>query len=243
MTSVEEWLKIATPLSERWVHIARHVSGSLGETLHPTYLLLRGIDEIEDEPRLSPTEKVTLLAAVGDSLLEQERRAIEAPLIGKENCLPEVSLRIGEWATALPAGIGPRVIDASSHLAHSMSRWARREWAVETKEDLGRYSYEVAGSLMMLYGDIWSWHGFPRIPYPYEVALGQYISIKDIIVDRDEDLAAGRDLWPAGWSRSEMMDYAHSFRSPAQRCRDHYPQGTAPRPFYDIVFEKAELQV
>ncbi|MEV0261111.1 squalene/phytoene synthase family protein [Streptomyces sp. NPDC050617] len=242
MTSVDEWLEIVKPFSERWVSISRHVSRSLGETLHPTYLLLRGIDEIEDDPALSPGDKAWLLAAVGDSLLERDRRRIEAPLLSRRYDLPEVSLRIGEWAAALPEGIGPRVVDAASNLAHSMSRWARCEWSVHTEADLGRYAYQVAGSLMMLYGDIWSWHGFPKIPYRDEVAFGQYVSIKDITVDRDEDLAAGRDLWPTGWGKDEMTAYADSFRPAARRCREHYGQGTEPRQFYDIVFDKAELQ-
>ncbi len=46
--------------------------------------------------------------------------------------MPEVTLRIGEWALLAPDSIAPRVWDATAAMADRMAYWAGNNWDIRT---------------------------------------------------------------------------------------------------------------
>ena len=72
--------------------------------------------------------------------------------------LPEVTLRIAEWALYCPLDFAPRVWDATSAMADRMAYWAELNWRMKTRADLDAYTFSVAGAVGLILSDIWAWH-------------------------------------------------------------------------------------
>ena len=111
----------------------------LQETVVAAYLCMRAIDEIEDHEALDTTTKAVLLRKVGLIMQSQttvnERVYFELQAAFKpfENILPEVTLRVGEWALHAPTVIAPRIWDATAAMADRMAQWVERNWEVLTR--------------------------------------------------------------------------------------------------------------
>ena len=65
--------------------------------------------------------------------------------------LPEVTIRIGEWALLAPETIAPRIWDATAAMADRMAHWASSNWKIHTEADLDRYTFGVAGAVGLLH--------------------------------------------------------------------------------------------
>ena len=137
--------------------------GGLRDAVAAGYLCLRSIDEIEDHPTLSGADKASLLGGI--SRILQSQTSVETfahdefTQLFKDfrEELPEVTLRIGEWACYAPTFIAPRVWEATATMADRMAQWATVNWRVSNKSDLDRYTYGVAGAVGLLLCDIWAW--------------------------------------------------------------------------------------
>ncbi len=101
----------------------------LQEAVASAYLCMRAIDEIEDHATLENHTKGILLQSISQTLQAGvDGFAVDAFSIGfkgYEDSLPEVSLRIREWAILAPESIAPRIWDATAAMADRMAYWSQ----------------------------------------------------------------------------------------------------------------------
>ena len=186
----------------------------LQETVAAAYLCMRAIDEIEDHDELESADKARLLRNVGLIMQSQtmvnDRVLFELDAAFKpfENILPEVTLRVGEWACHAPKIISPRIWDATAAMADRMAQWVERSWVVRTESDLDAYTYSVAGAVGLLLCDIWAWFDGSQIDRNAAIHFGRGLQAVNILRNRDEDLERHVDYYPQGWSREQMFAYA-----------------------------------
>ncbi|MFG0320176.1 MAG: squalene/phytoene synthase family protein, partial [Planctomycetota bacterium JB042] len=139
--------------------------------------------------------------------------------------LPEVTLRVGEWADLPPASIRPRVWDAIAAMADRMAGWVEAEFRVDTEEDLDAYTYAVAGAVGVLLSDLWAWYDGTQTDRVEATAFGRGLQAVNILRNRDEDLAEGVDFFPDGASVDRMQAYARRQLEVADRYTDSLPPG------------------
>lgn len=99
-----------------YLPISQLPSGLL-EAVASAYLCMRAIDEIEDHPELDNSTKAKLLQVISLNLQATNHAVTADELSVKlkkyEQQLPEVTIRIGEWASLAPKTIAPRIWDAT----------------------------------------------------------------------------------------------------------------------------------
>ncbi|HEX6384802.1 MAG TPA: squalene/phytoene synthase family protein [Anaerolineae bacterium] len=196
-----------------FIPISRLPDG-LQEAVGAAYLCMRALDEIEDHPSLDAARKVRLLRRV--SLSFQAWTGFQRPpvddfaslLAPYQSLLPEVSLRLGEWAACAPAFIASRIWDTLAATADRMAYWVARGWNIQTETDLNRYTYAVAGTIGILLCDIWAWFDGAQMDRTQALCFGRGLQAVNILRNRADDLARGVDFFPTGWSRDEMDAYA-----------------------------------
>lgn len=133
----------------------------LKEAVASAYLCMRAIDQIEDHPNLDNLSKAQLLREISSQLQSISTEIAVADF--SRLCsthpqpLPEVTIRIGEWATLVPESIAPRIWDATAAMADRMAHWAVKGWKIETETDLNCYTFSVAGAVGLLLSDLWAW--------------------------------------------------------------------------------------
>jgi len=161
MTLRTEALKSLKETSRTIYIPIRRLPDGLLEAVSSAYLCLRAIDEVEDHPALDNATKAKLLRRI--SLNLQAATDTTSPDTFSEGLhdnqfnLPDVSLRIGEWASLAPATIAPRIWDATAAMADRMAHWAECNWHIEMESQLNQYTFSVAGSVGLLLSDLWGW--------------------------------------------------------------------------------------
>ncbi|MBV8884426.1 MAG: phytoene/squalene synthase family protein [Chroococcidiopsidaceae cyanobacterium CP_BM_RX_35] len=195
-----------------YIPISRLPAG-LQEAVASAYLCMRAIDEIEDHPKLDNQTKAKLLQAISLSL----QAAVDGCPVEDFSVLlslhqgpplPEVSIRIQEWAELAPATIAPRIWDATAAMADRMAYWASHNWAIRTEADLDRYTFGVAGAVGLLLSDLWAWYDGTNTSRPQAIGFGRGLQAVNILRNRTEDLARGVDFFPDGWNREDFYAYA-----------------------------------
>lgn len=184
---------------------------NLQEAVASAYLCMRAIDEIEDSPTLDNALKAKLLQSISLNLqaaTDSSTHALSTTLKDYENLLPEVSLRIGEWAVLAPQSIAPRIWDATAAMADRMAYWAARNWQINTEDDLNRYTFGVAGAVGLLLSDLWAWYDGSKTDRINAIGFGRGLQAVNIIRNRSEDLERGVDFFPDGWTKEQMQVYA-----------------------------------
>jgi len=188
----------------------------LQETIAAAYLCMRSIDEIEDHKELDLTSKANLLEAVSQVLQSQssissfDQESLKE-LFNHHNNLPEVTIRLGEWACHPPESIAPRIWETTSAMADRMAYWVSRNWDIQTKADLDSYTYSVAGSVGLLVCDIWAWFDGTQIDRVYAIQFGRGLQAVNILRNRSEDIVRDVDYYPVGWGQQEMFSYARNY--------------------------------
>jgi farnesyl-diphosphate farnesyltransferase len=175
---------------------------------------MRAIDEIEDHQELGTADKSRLLQRVG--LIMQSQTTIndhvlfelEAAFQPFKNFLPEVTLRVGDWACHAPRMISPRIWDATAAMADRMAHWVERNWEMRTETDLDAYTYSVAGAVGLLLCDIWAWFDGTQIDRNAAIHFGRGLQAVNILRNRKDDLSRKVDYYPKGWTREQMFCYA-----------------------------------
>lgn len=186
----------------------------LQEAVASAYLCLRAIDEVEDHPDLDAGLKARILHGMGMLLQAQtsvETFAHEAFTQFFDNFdmpLPEVTVRVAEWACYAPRFIAPRIWDATAAMADRMAHWALDGFKVRDQGDLDRYTYGVAGAVGLMLCDIWGWFEKVQIHRSHGIEFGRGLQLVNIIRNRQEDLARGVDFFPEGWDEARMFSYA-----------------------------------
>jgi len=186
----------------------------LQEAVASGYLCMRAIDEIEDHPSLESSIKVKVLQGI--SLLLQAQTSVEN--FGFERFekffdsfgidLPEVTVRVGEWACYAPKFIAPRIWEATSGMADRMAHWALNGFHVDDQSDLDRYTYGVAGAVGLMLCDLWGWFEKVQIDRSRGIQFGRGLQLVNILRNREEDLERGVDFYPEGWTDEQMFEYA-----------------------------------
>jgi farnesyl-diphosphate farnesyltransferase len=181
----------------------------LREAVTSAYLCMRAIDEIEDHPNLPTNTKVDLLKSIGEILLlhnrEEKLTALFQPF---QSTLPEVTLRLAEWAEHSPSPITPLIMESTANMALGMAHWVSKEWRMRNEEDLDQYTYFVAGLVGVLLSDLWFWFEGIETDKGQAVAFGRGLQAVNMIRNRREDLDRGVDYFPDRWGMEEMIAYA-----------------------------------
>lgn len=209
----------------------------LQEAVAAGYLCMRAIDEIEDHPTLPAAVKAKLLQEIclildsQTSVAAFDHARFEALFAPHREQLPEVTLRLAEWACYAPDFIAARVWEATSAMAGRMRDWVLNGFTVSSQADLDRYTYSVAGAVGLLLCDLWAWFEHVQIHRSLAIQFGRALQSVNILRNRKEDLQRGVDFYPESWSDAEMQNYArrnlHDF--------DTYLQGLAANTFTDFV--------
>jgi len=186
----------------------------LREAVASGYLCMRALDEIEDHPRLSSQQKVEILGKLslafqGQTSLEAfDRTPIDGILQSYDGTLPDVSLRLADWAIMAPAAITPRIWEAIAAMADRMAHWARVNWSIGSLEDLDRYTFSVAGAVGIMLCDLLAFFEGAQVDRTHAVLFGRGLQLVNILRNRTDDLARGIDFFPPGYSRERLMAYA-----------------------------------
>lgn len=200
--------------------------GGLQDAVISGYLCLRAIDEIEDHPRLENRAKATLLRSISRVL--QTSFAAEdftAVLDHYRQELPEVTLRVGEWALLAPLPVAPRVWEATATMADRMAQWADDGWTIRTEADLDRYTFGVAGSVGLLLSDLWAWYNGTQTNRLNAVGFGRGLQAVNILRNHAEDVARGVEFFPRGWQEEDMQTYARRNLALADAYAGSLPPG------------------
>lgn len=194
-----------------YIPISR-LPAELQKAVASAYLCMRAIDEIEDHPELSNSNKVELLRIISLSLQAAKdsftAKELALTLSNHYQLLPEVTIRIGEWAILAPETIAPRIWDAIAAMADRMALWGECAWKINEEADLDRYTYSVAGAVGLLLSDLWAWYDGTQTNRSHAVGFGRGLQAVNILRNRTEDLARQVDFFPNGWSKENMHKYA-----------------------------------
>lgn len=212
MNSSEDALEILKETSRTFYIPISHLPLGLQEAVASAYLCMRAVDEIEDHPELDNQTKIKLLqtisltlqATADDLIIDDFSRVFSL----HQGQLPEVSIRIGEWARLAPGTIAPRIWDATASMADRMAYWAFHGWAIRTETDLDCYTFGVAGAVGLLLSDLWAWYSGTNTNRSQAIGFGRGLQAVNILRNRTEDLARGVDFFPDGWNTEDMHIYA-----------------------------------
>ncbi len=196
-----------------YIPIVRLPKG-LQEAVASAYLCMRAIDEVEDHPDLDGDTKATILKGMGQLL--QNQTSVEdfafdqfTEFFSSFNLdLPEVTTRVGEWSCYAPKFIAPRIWEATAGMADRMADWALNGFKVDNKADLDRYTYGVAGAVGLMLCDLWGWFEKVQIHRSFGIRFGRGLQLVNILRNREEDMARGVNFYPAGWTDTQMFQYA-----------------------------------
>ena len=231
MDSNTDALKILKETSRTfYIPIIRLPLG-LQEAVTSAYLCLRAIDQIEDHPELDNLTKSKLLRMISLTLQAGvDGFAIDAFFVGLrtyENLLPDVTIRIREWALLAPATIAPRIWDGTAAMADRMAYWAESNWKIHTESDLDRYTFGVAGAVGLLLSDLWAWYDGTQTNRNHAIGFGRGLQAVNILRNHTEDLMRGVEFFPEGWSAEKMHNYARRNLSLADAYIGSLPTGPA----------------
>ena len=211
-----------------FIPISRLPDGLL-EAVSSAYLCMRAIDEIEDHPNLDNALKSKLLRQISLNLqsgtAESSTTDFSTGLEGDEGMLPEVSLRIGEWALLAPPDIAPRIWDATAAMADRMAHWADVNWTINSKADLDSYTFSVAGAVGLMLSDLWQWHDGTKTDRGLALGFGRGLQSVNILRNYKEDGVRGVSFFPDDWTVDDMQAYARYNLMLADRYTDALPKG------------------
>jgi farnesyl-diphosphate farnesyltransferase len=202
---------------------------ALQRTTASAYLCFRAIDEIEDHPNLDNRVKALLLRRVSSifqSMDSEQDEEVFISLFGPhEELLPEVTIRIFEWARLAPPNIAPRIWDATSAMADRMANWTDKGWVLCDEYDLDRYTFSVAGSVGLMLCDLWAWFDGTKSNRDAAIGYGRALQAVNIINNREEDMQRGIDFYPYKWKTEDMYRYALKNLNMADKYVSTLPKG------------------
>lgn len=186
------------------------LGSTLKKTVGAAYLCMRAIDEIEDHETLDLKTKEHLLRSTSDLLKGDFDEVAYQNLVSPyESQLPEVTLRLGDWIEFCPSEIVNKVKDSTRTMAIGMADWVKKDWHIQTKEDLDDYTYYVAGLVGVMLSDIWKWHKNIETNHDLAIGYGRGLQAVNVLRNQHEDYAErGVRFIPDGWTRDDMFHYA-----------------------------------
>ncbi|MGB3508824.1 MAG: phytoene/squalene synthase family protein [Microcoleaceae cyanobacterium] len=224
-------LEILKETSRTFYIPINQLPSGLKEAVASAYLCMRAIDEIEDHPDLDNFTKAKLLRRT--SLILQEgvdhssfRKFSEKWDLNISH-LPEVTVRVGEWAILASETIAPRIWDVTAAMADRMAYWAENNWTIHTESDLDRYTFSVAGAVGLLLSDLWAWYDGTQTNRTEAIGFGRGLQAVNILRNYTEDLDRGVDFFPDGWTREDLQVYAQRNLLLADSYTNSLPCGPA----------------
>jgi farnesyl-diphosphate farnesyltransferase len=213
-----------------YIPISRLPSG-LQEAVASAYLCMRAIDEIEDHGGLDNFTKARLLRRISINLQSSvDTSSIEDFSGGLETYsrfLPEVTLRVGEWALLAPKSIAPRIWDATAAMADRMAYWAEMNWEIHTEPELDQYTFSVAGAVGLLLSDLWAWYDGTQTNRSHAIGFGRGLQAVNIVRNYRDDLGRGVNFFPDTWTAGDMLAYARRNLKQADAYTKSLPTGPA----------------
>lgn len=211
-----------------YIPIAR-LPSNLQEATACAYLCMRAIDEVEDHPNLDNLSKARLLKAISLKLQSTTREtAVDdfSQLFDTYPQLPEVTIRIGEWAALGPESIAPRIWDATAAMAERMAHWALTDWKIDTETDLDCYTFSVAGAVGLMLSDLWAWYDGTATNRSQAIGFGRGLQAVNILRNVNDDLERGVNFFPNGWTKENMQMYARRNLTLVDAYTKALPQGS-----------------
>jgi farnesyl-diphosphate farnesyltransferase len=203
----------------------------LQEAVSSAYLCMRSIDEIEDHSDLDNASKAALLRSISQTLQTGSNGfavdAFTAELNPYREQLPEVTIRIRDWALLAPEEIAPRIWDATAAMADRMAYWAEINWNIQTESDLDRYTFSVAGAVGLLLSDLWAWYDGTQTNRTEAIGFGRGLQAVNILRNHHEDLRRGVDFFPTNWDAVQLDAYARRNLALADAYISTLPVGPA----------------
>lgn len=186
------------------------------------YLMMRAIDEIEDNenPAVTNELKHSILTEVSKLILEptfDEEKYLQILAPVKEY-MPEVTLRLGDWICLIPEEAVEIVKNSTSEMAEGMGKWALANFQVKTKEDLDDYTYYVAGLVGVMLSQLWEQFAGVKTDRDLAIGYGRGLQLVNILRNQQEDMEErGVSFVPEGWTRSDLFGYAEENLEKADR--------------------------
>jgi farnesyl-diphosphate farnesyltransferase len=191
---------------------------------------MRAIDEVEDHPLVDNVMKAKILRQISLNLQSgTDKSASDCFSLGLNeynHLLPEVTLRVGEWALLAPESIAPRVWDATAAMADRMAYWAENNWIISNEAALDQYTFSVAGAVGLLLSDLWAWYDGTQTNRTHAIGFGRGLQAVNIIRNHSEDLRRNVDFYPQGWRGEDMRQYARR----NLKLADYYTKALPPGP-------------
>jgi farnesyl-diphosphate farnesyltransferase len=141
--------------------------------------------------------------------------------------LPEVTIRINEWALLAPESVAPRIWDATAAMADRMAHWALTGWKIDTETDLDCYTFSVAGAVGLLLSDLWAWYDGTATNRSLAIGFGRGLQAVNILRNSTEDLKREVNFFPNDWTKENMQMYARRNLSLADAYTKALPKGPA----------------
>ncbi|WP_134703597.1 squalene/phytoene synthase family protein [Ammoniphilus sp. YIM 78166] len=209
-----------------FIPISRLTPG-VQEAVASAYLCMRAIDEIEDHPQLPAEQKVHLLKAVSQILQGPfDPSEFKELFRSYGTTLPEVTLRLGDWTQLAPETIAEKIFSSTATMSDGMAEWVKKDWNIQSKEDLDDYTYYVAGLVGVMLSDIWVWYDNTETDRELAIGFGRGLQAVNIIRNRAEDHSRGVNYYPEGWEFSDMIAYARHNLSLANQYTESLKPGT-----------------
>lgn len=182
----------------------------LRKTVGSAYLCMRAIDEIEDHIELEAMVKQTLLREISQLLSETSfnKEAYKSLIAPHVDMLPEVTIRLGDWLDFCPGDMVDLVKAYTSEMAIGMAKWVKRDWHVQTSEDLDEYTYYVAGLVGVMLSDIWKRYDGTQTNRDLAIGYGRGLQAVNVLRNIDEDAERGVQFFPNNWTKEDMFQYA-----------------------------------
>jgi farnesyl-diphosphate farnesyltransferase len=183
------------------------------EAVMSAYLSMRAIDEVEDDPKLEKSTKIALLCSVSSAIQQHtadSQSDFSAIFQPHRDRLPEVTKRLDEWLALSPNAVAHLIRRTTSTMAQHMACWVNNNWRIRNKNDLDRYTFNVAGSVGVLLSKLWLWYDGTDSQEADAISCGRGLQAVNILRNRSEDLARGVDFFPDGWKRTDFVCYARN---------------------------------
>ncbi len=230
MTLMKDALETLEKTSRTFYIPIIHLPPQLQEAVASAYLCMRAIDEIEDHVELDNSTKAQLLRSISQTLQTGvDGFAVNAftEMHSYQHILPEVTLRIREWAILAPETIAPRIWDATAAMCDRMAYWADCNWKIYTEADLDQYTFSVAGAVGLMLSDLWAWYDGTQTNRTQALGFGRGLQAVNILRNHSEDLLRQVDFFPQGWTAAQLQTYARRNLALADAYTESLPLGPA----------------
>lgn len=206
LSDIDFCYEVLQKVSRSFVVVIQQLPPCLRDPVCIFYLVLRGLDSVEDDMDYDVTKKVALLRTFHEKLRDPTW-AIEG--VGDSpdyRTLLKFFPRVTRCHLALETGYQKVIEDITKRMGHGMADFAVKSGSVDTTANYNLYCHYVAGLVGYGLSDLFAASGLedPRLENEKELsnAMGLFLQKTNIIRDYLEDLNAGRTWWPEEiWSK------------------------------------------